>query len=146
MEEEQEQEILQTKPLVDQITPIVQRQVEEEKEEEMLQAKSREDAISEVTNDLESQINAIKGGGRPLGESERAYFKPRFGYDFGHVRLHTDTRAAETAGVMNAKAYTLGQDVVFGIGQYAPGTGKGQRLMAHELTHVFSNPEKKIKT
>jgi hypothetical protein len=61
--EEEEEEILQTKPLVDQITPLVQRQVEEEEEEEMLQAKNREDATSEVTNGLESQINAIKGGG-----------------------------------------------------------------------------------
>ena len=82
-EEEEEEEILQTKPLVDQITPLVQRQVEEEEEEEeMLQAKSGEDATSEVSNGLELQINAIKGGGRPLGESERAYFEPRFGVDF----------------------------------------------------------------
>ena len=51
----------------------------------MLQAKSREDATSEVPNDLESQINAIRGGGQPLVESERAYFEPRFGYDFSQV-------------------------------------------------------------
>jgi len=64
--------------------PEVQRQVEpeEEEEEEMLQAKSREDATPEVSNDLESKINAIKGGGRPLAESERAYFEPRFSQDF----------------------------------------------------------------
>ena len=136
VDEEEEEEILQTKPLVDQITPVVQRQVEEEEEEEMLQAKSREDATSEVPNDLESQINAIKGGGRPLEESERAYFEPRFGYDFGQVRMHTDTRAAETAQAVNAQAYTVGRDVVFGAGKYAPGTGEGRRLMAHELTHV----------
>ncbi len=79
VDEEEEEEILQTKPLADQITPLVQRQVEEE---EMLQAKSGEDATSEVSNGLELQINAIKGGGRPLGESERAYFEPRFGVDF----------------------------------------------------------------
>jgi len=72
--EEEEEKVLQTKPLVDQITPLVQRQVEEEEEEEeeMLQAKSTEDATPEVPNDLESQINAIKGVGRPLAESERA--------------------------------------------------------------------------
>ena len=136
-EEEEEEEILQTKLLVDQITPLVQRQVEEEEEEEeMLQAKSREDAPSEVTDDLESQINAIKGGGRPLAESERAYFEPRFGADFSQVKVHTDMQADESTRVMNAKAYTLGQDVVFGAGQYAPGTSEGRRLMAHELTHV----------
>jgi len=92
--EEEEEEILQTKPLVDQITPLVQRQVEEEEEEEVLQAKSREDATSEVTNELESQINAIKGGGRPLAESERAYFEPRFGAVFNQVKVHTGAQVA----------------------------------------------------
>jgi hypothetical protein len=118
--------------------PEMQRQVdeEEEEEEEMLQAKSREDATPEVSNNLESQINAIKGGGRPLAKSERAYFEPRFGTDFSQVRLHTDSQAAESTRPVNAKAYTLGQDVVFGAGQYAPGTSEGRRLMAHELTHV----------
>ena len=143
VEEEEEEEILQTKPLVDQITPVVQRQVEEEEEEEMLQAKSREDSTSEVTNDLESQINAIKGGGQPLAESERAYFETRFGADFSQVKVHTDTQADESTQVMNAKAYTLGQDVVFGAGQYASGTSEGQRLMAHELTHVVQQSGKK---
>jgi hypothetical protein len=124
--EEEEEEILQTKPLVDQITPLVQRQVEEEEEEEeMLQAKSREDTTFEVTNDLESQINAIKGGGRPLAESERAYFEPRFGADFSQVKVHTGAQAAESAGAVNAKAYTLGQDVVFGTARYAPKTNEG---------------------
>jgi len=123
----EEEEILQTKPLVDQITPLVQRQVEEEEEEEMLQTKSREDATSEVSYGLESQINAIKGGGRPLAESDRAYFEPRFGADFNQVKVHTDVQADESTLVMNAKAYTLGQDVVFVAGQYAPGTGEGRR-------------------
>ncbi len=91
--EEEEEEILQTKPLVDQITPLVQRQVEEEEEEEMLQAKSREDATSEVTDDLESQINVIKGGGRPLAESERGYFEPRFGVDFSRDLAEVVTEA-----------------------------------------------------
>jgi hypothetical protein len=138
---EEEEEILQTKPLVDQITPLVQRQVEEEEEEEMLQAKSTEDSTSEVPNDLESQINAIKGGGRPLAKSERAYFEPRFGYDFGQVRVHIDTLAAESAQAVNARAFTTRQDVVFGAGQYAPGTSEGKRLLAHELTHVVQQSD-----
>ena len=141
VDEEEEEEILQTKPLVDQITPLVQRQVEEE--EEMLQAKSREDATSEVSYGLESQINAIKGGGRPLAESVRAYFEPRFGTDFSQVKVHTGAQAAESAEEVNAKAYTLGQDVVFGTGQYAPKTSEGRRLMAHELTHVVQQSGKK---
>ena len=135
--EEEEEEILQTKLLVDQITPLVQRQVEEEEEEEMLQAKSREDATSEVSYGLESQINAIKGGGRPLGESERGFFEPRFGSDFSQVRVHTDTKAAEAARAVNARAFTVGQDIAFGAGQYAPDTAAGRQLLTHELTHVL---------
>ena len=137
VEPEEEEEMLQAKPLAEEIAPLVQRQIEpEEEEEEMLQAKSREDATSEVTNDLESQINAIRGGGRLLAESERAHFEPRFGYDFSQVRLHTDTQAVESAQALNARAFTIGSDVVFGDGQYSSETREGQRLMAHELTHV----------
>ena len=121
--------------------PEIQREVDEE-EEEMLQTKSRRDA-TEVTNDLESKINAIRGGGWPLVESEHAYFEPRFGVDFSQVRLHSDTQAAESTQALNAKAYTLGQDLVFGTEQYTPGTSEGRRLMAHELTHVIQQSGKK---
>jgi uncharacterized protein DUF4157 len=137
VELEEEEEMLQAKPLAEEITPLVQRQAEpEEEEEEMLQAKSRENATSEVTNDLESQINAIRSGGQPLAESERAFFEPRFGADFSQLRVHTDAKAAEAARAVNARAFTVGNDVVFAAGQYAPGASKGRRLMAHELTHV----------
>jgi outer membrane protein OmpA-like peptidoglycan-associated protein len=60
----------------------------------------------------------------------------RFSHDFGQVRIHTDLRAAESAAAVGAMAYTVGRDVVFGAGQYAPGTGRGQALLAHELVHV----------
>src|SRR5690349_5142411 len=58
-------------------------------------------------------------------------------FDFSQVRIHTDARAAESAHAVNALAYTVGQDVVFGQGQYAPNSHAGQRLIAHELTHVL---------
>jgi polyhydroxyalkanoate synthesis regulator phasin len=136
-EEEQEEEILLTKPLVDQITPLVQRQVEEEEEEEMLQAKSRADATSDVTNDLESQINAIKGGGRPLAESERAFFEPRFGYDFSRVRVHADAESDRVNQSLNARAFTRSRDIFFRQGTYSPRSRQGRELLAHELTHVL---------
>ena len=60
----------------------------------------------------------------------------RFGHDFSRVRIHADSRAAESARAVDAQAYTVGRDVVFGSGQYSPGTGEGKRLLAHELTHV----------
>jgi outer membrane protein OmpA-like peptidoglycan-associated protein len=59
------------------------------------------------------------------------------GYDFSEVRVHTDTKAAESARAVNAMAYTVGRDVVLAIEQYAPGTTAGQRLLAHELTHYI---------
>ena len=62
--------------------------------------------------------------------------EPRFGHDFSQIRIHADAPTAESAQVVNALAYTGGRDVVFGTGQYAPGTGEGRRLIAHELTHV----------
>jgi hypothetical protein len=115
---------------------MVQRQIEEEDEEELLQTMKVENTTPELTHDLESQIQAIRGGGQPLPKSERAFFEPRFGYDFSRVRVHSDAQAAEAARAVNARAFTLGLDVVFGAGQYAPWTTEGQRLLAHELTHV----------
>jgi hypothetical protein len=136
-EEEKKEELIQTKAPSEQITPLVQRQVEEEKEEEeILQTKKREGTTPEVTHAFESSINALKGGGQPLPESVHAYFEPRFGYDFTGVRVHTDAKAAESAQAVNAMAYTVGSDVVFGAQQYAPGTYAGNHLLAHELTHT----------
>ena len=140
---DEEEDLIQTKPLVDQITPLIQKQVEEE-EEEPLQTKRDVNTTPKVTANLTSQIQAIQYGGQPLSKSERTYFEPRFGVDFSQVRLHSDAQAAESARALNAKAYTLGQDVVFGTGQYTPGTGEGRRLMAHELIHVVQQSEKKI--
>lgn len=84
----------------------------------------------------EADINIPRGGGQPLPESARTYFEPRFGYDFSQVRIHTDAPAAESARAVNALAYTVAADVVFGAEQYAPETTDGKRLLAHELTHV----------
>lgn len=60
----------------------------------------------------------------------------RFGHDFSEVRVHTDARAAQSAADVEARAYTVGQHVVFGAGEYAPGSSAGRRLVAHELAHV----------
>lgn len=77
------------------------------------------------------------GPGRPLDSATHAFFEPRFGADFSQVRIHTDAKAAESARAVNALAYTVGRHLVFGAGQYAPGTSRGQRLLAHELVHVM---------
>ena len=79
----------------------------------------------------------ISNDSKPLSESERAFFEPRFGCDFSPVRLHSDATAARSAGSLNARAFTLGHDIVFGAGEYQPGTKEGRRLVAHELTHTL---------
>jgi hypothetical protein len=79
----------------------------------------------------------LRSPGQPLDAATRAFMEPRFGHDFGGVRVHTDARAAETARTLGARAYTVGSDVVFAGGQYAPSTDGGRLLLAHELTHVL---------
>jgi hypothetical protein len=74
--------------------------------------------------------------GQPLDTATRAFMEPRFGHDFSRVRVHSDSRAAESARAVNALAYTVAQDVVFGEGRYAPHTSEGRKLLVHELTHV----------
>lgn len=80
--------------------------------------------------------NAGAAGGRPLPPAERSFFEARLGHDFSKVRIHTDDRAAAGAQRMHARAYTLGDDIAFAAGNFAPATPQGQRLLAHELTHV----------
>ncbi len=78
----------------------------------------------------------LMSSGQPLNASSRQLMESRFGCDFSRVRVHADAKAAESAESVNALAYTVGRDVVFGAGQYAPGTQTGRRLLAHELAHV----------
>jgi peptidoglycan hydrolase-like protein with peptidoglycan-binding domain len=118
--------------------PGLQRQLEsEEEEEDILQTKTLDNTTPEVTHDLESHIYALPGGGTPLSGHVRAFFEPRFGHDFTQVRVHTDSRAADVAELLNARAFTIGQDIVFGMDEYAPETVAGQRLLAHELVHTI---------
>jgi hypothetical protein len=81
-------------------------------------------------------IAALAHGGQSLTAEQRAYFEPRFGQQFSHVRLHADDRAARAAQDVNALAFTVGHDIAFAAGQLAPDTHAGRRLIAHELAHV----------
>jgi len=80
--------------------------------------------------------DVLRGSGRPLDSGTRAFFEPRFGQDFSHVRVHTDDQAQRSAQAVNAMAYTVGPDIVFGAGRFSESTENGRRLMAHELAHV----------
>jgi hypothetical protein len=161
---EEEEETIQPKPIAGQITPLVQRQVgpeeeeeeepiqpklagdvqlqrqaeePEEEEEESLQAKWVGGRMPWAGSDLGTQIRSLRGGGQPLPESTRAFFEPRFGYDFSQVRVHTNQRADQAARAISASSFTSGRDIGFARGKYAPGTNSGRRLLAHELAHTI---------
>jgi hypothetical protein len=87
---------------------------------------------SEVAADLTRRL----GAGASLDPASRRYFEPRFAHDFGSVRIHNGPHAASAAASIQAHAFTLGRDVVFAAGAYAPSSDSGRRLLAHELAHV----------
>jgi Domain of unknown function (DUF4157) len=74
--------------------------------------------------------------GQPLGAAERDFFQPRFNHDFSRVRVHSDAAAAASVQAVEARAYTVGDHIAFGTGQYEPGSAGGAWLLAHELAHV----------
>ncbi|MFP5261555.1 MAG: DUF4157 domain-containing protein [Blastocatellia bacterium] len=79
---------------------------------------------------------ALPSSGQPLDQATSGFMEPRFGHDFSQVRVHTGGQADESAKRVNALAYTVGRDIVFGEGQYVPGTTSGKRILAHELAHI----------
>jgi hypothetical protein len=112
------------KPLASKITPLVQRS-------------ENNNTTPEVTPQIAATVSSLKGGGQPLPEKTRRFFELRFGADFSDVRLHTDSTVAGLANSINAKAFTIGKNIVFGSGQYIPGTYSSSNIIAHELSHVI---------
>jgi outer membrane protein OmpA-like peptidoglycan-associated protein len=93
-------------------------------------------ANREPVLDAGAAVRAAGQGGEALPRATSDYFERRFGQDFSSVRVHTDGAAPAAARAVNARAYTLGSDIVFASGAYAPDSADGRRLLAHELTHV----------
>src|SRR5262245_6990875 len=110
---------------------------EEVEDEGALQRKESGSAATAPATAPPIVDRALNSPGQPLDAVTRAFFEPRFGQDFSHVLVHTNAQAAESTRAVNALAYTIGRDVVFGTGQYAPHSETGRRLLAHELTHVM---------
>jgi len=108
----------------------------EDDEDELLQTKAVSGRAPELTPDMAATIASMQGDGKPLPASERGFFESRFGHDFGQVRIHTGPKAAETARAVQARAYTVGSDIVFGANQIALPAAERRLLLAHELTHV----------
>jgi hypothetical protein len=94
------------------------------------------EAIPEIVHDV------LRSSGEPLDSSTRALMESNFAQDFSGVRIHRDTKAAESASAINALAYTVGRDIAFQKNLYSPSTKEGKKLLAHELTHVVQQGNK----
>jgi len=97
---------------------------------------TRRTTDSDVTDDVAARVRSVSSGGRSLPGSVQTFFESRFGRDFSDVRVHTGGSADRVARQLEARAFTVGTDVVFRSGAYRPFSSDGKRLLAHELTHV----------
>lgn len=97
---------------------------------------SGSDAPIQLNHSVTSMLQSERQGGAPLDAGLRRAFEPRLGEDLSGVRVHADRRAAALAAGLGARALTVGEDLFFGAGQYAPESAPGRRLLAHELAHV----------
>lgn len=110
---------------------------EEHTVRERVQTKITQAAGGNQTEAPPAVHHALAASGQPLAASARAFMESRFGQDFGQVRVHTGSLADEAAGSIQAEAYTVDHDIVFGRGRYEPDSPQGRLLLAHELTHVM---------
>ena len=104
------------------VTPLAEREIE---------GTASSVAVPAIVNSV------LSSPGQPLNSGTGDFMKQRFGCDFSSLRVHADAQAAASAQALHARAYTVGRDVVFGHGQYAPTTTDGKYLLAHEMTHVL---------
>jgi outer membrane protein OmpA-like peptidoglycan-associated protein len=124
------------------VTPATSREAQctcEQRDEQDGQLQRKESGSATESRSTAPSIvdRTLNSPGQPLETTTRAYFESCFGRGFSEVRVHTDEWAAKSAGAVNALAYTAGQDIAFGTGQYAPRSETGRWLLAHELTHVL---------
>lgn len=123
-------EKVQTKPIAENISPLIQTSISGVSEELM------------SNSNLENQINNSKNNGNPLPENTRTFMESRFGANFSNVKIHTDSNAVQMNRELNAHAFTYGSDIYFNRGKFNPENSSGKHLLAHELTHVIQ--QKKI--
>lgn len=126
---------LELKSLATVQTPAPSEPDAEKKEELPVQRKA--EGKPSVAANAAAVQNVLHSPGRPLEAGTRRFMESRLGFDFSRVRVHTDDRAAGSAKELGASAYTVGGAIVFGAGQYSPGSAPGRQLLAHELAHVI---------
>ncbi len=102
-------------------------------------AKSYSGGARQLNKDVSSSVLTMDGHGRGLGTTEKDYFESRFNQNFGSIRIHEGRQAADASSAINARAFTLGNDIFFNSGEYNFSAQSGKKLMAHELTHTMQN-------
>lgn len=134
---EEDEEMVQKKPLASSITPMIQRQEWPEKNEGETPIQRRGDSgTASVGSEVELSIERARSGGQPLPDDLRNRMEQSFGADFSGVRVNTDAQADNLNRALHSRAFTTGQDLFFKRGEYDPASRAGQEVIAHELTHV----------
>ncbi len=147
---EDEDELLQTKSISHQITPLIQRQVEEEDDEtdmdffpeiddedEEIMMKTVQPGSKDIGPGITGKINNTRGKGARLPADTLNFMENRFGTSFKDVRIHADNKSSELNDSIKSKAFTIDRDIYFNRNYYQPNAPKGRKLLAHELTHVL---------
>ena len=138
---------IQEKPLAESVTPMIQMeekkeeekpvQKQAEEEEEPIQMRKAPDQTGNLDTDTEEFIESERGNGRNLDGKVRSQMENGFGTSFSGVKIHTDHAAVGLNNQLGAQAFTTGSDIYFNSDKYNPETKKGQKLLAHELTHTI---------
>jgi Domain of unknown function (DUF4157) len=98
------------------------------------------DDTNEINNEIKNVVSEV---GKPLDTQTKEFMESRFGYDFSNVRIHTEKGSFQSARLLDAHAYTVGNHIVFREGLYQPNTSDGIKLLAHELTHVYQKRDRR---
>jgi Domain of unknown function (DUF4157) len=125
--------------LAHELTHVVQQEGHASRQDSISVMPKREEGLSENQPVLIPRMvyDAVNSSGKQMDDQSLNWANHYFRHDMSHVRIHDDDRAAFSAHTIQAKAYTVGSDIVFSKGQYAPNTDQGRHLLAHELTHVI---------
>jgi len=119
------------------ISKGIQKKCAKCEEEERIQTKTNGESPAMASTLLTQQIQAEKGKGYQMDAQTQSFMSSRFGTDFSQVRIHHNARAAEMNRKINARAFTVGNDIFFNTNEFKPDVASGKRLLAHELTHVI---------
>ena len=132
---EEEKKVQRTEDKKEEDKKLQRAEEKKEDEDKKLQKKEAGGSTASTAN-VSNYVGSLHGKGNSMSPLVNQFFSSRIGYDFSQVRIHTDKEAAESAKSVNAKAYTIGNNIVFNEGQYNTESQEGKRLLAHELTHV----------